>query len=231
LATTTGKSAAAALTIAILAGWGQPPPAGSVLPPHDSGLIGYGMARNASIARQHALEDARANRFLSVRFETFQRGMGYAYSFQEFAIDDPLPDSASATVDSTRGSDGLVHHMVATSDTAFARLPAGFSWSGVQHAPVERAGWMVAKGSHRSIAGSEYRAYVLAKRRAIQAIVESRFLNVKVMDQQTTTRFDRFAYLSTKAVLNGIRVLEVDHGRDSTFVWLAIHPDGMSFYE
>lgn len=215
----------------ILTGWGQPPPAGSILPPQGNGLIGYGMARNPTNARQHALEDARANRFLSVRFETFQRGLGYAYSFQEFAIEDPLPTSATTTVDSTRRGDGLIHLMVATSDSAGPRLPADFSWRGIDQAPVERSGWMVAKGAHRAIVGSEYRAYVLAKRQAIQTIVETRFLSVKIMDQQTTRSFDRFAYLSTKAVLNGIRVLEVSHGRDSTFVWLAIHPDEMSFYE
>jgi len=212
-------------------GWGQPPPAGSVLPPQGNGLIGYGMARNPGVARQHALEDARANRFLSVRFETFQRGLGYAYSFQEYAIEDPLPASATTTVDSTRRGDGLFHLMIATSDSEGPKLPDGFSWRGIEHAPVERSGWLVAKGAHRAIVGSEYRAYVMAKRMAIQTIVQARFLSVKVMDQQTTRSFDRFAYLSTKAVLSGIRVLEVSHGRDSTFVWLAIHPDGMSFYE
>lgn len=212
-------------------GWGQPPPAGSVLMPQDAGLIGYGVARSASVAKRHAVEDVGANRFLSVRFETFQRGLGYAYSFEEFAIDDPLPESAVATADSSRRADGLLHHLVAYPDTSFRRPPGGLDWRDVGRSPVERMGWILAKGAHRSIRGGEYRAYVLAKRAAIQTIVEDRFLSVKVMDQQTTRSFDRFAYLSTKAILTGIRVLEVDHRADSTHVWVAIHPEGMSFYE
>lgn len=199
--------------------------------PPNPGIVGYGVARSPSVARRHALEDASANRFLSVRFETFQRGLGYAYSFEEFAIGDPLPESAVETVGSGRRADGLVHDVVAAPDSASRHLPPGFSWEGVGAAPVERGGWVLAKGAHRAIRGGEYRAYVLAKRRALQTILEDRFLMVKVVDQQTTRSFDRFAYLSTKAILTGIRVLEVDHRADSTHVWVAIHSDGMSFYE
>ncbi len=204
-------------SLSILTGWGQPPSAGTVLVPSDQGIIGYGIARNPSIAKQRALEDASANRFLSVRFETFMQGMGYAYSFEEFAIEDPASPEQVSIVDSTRREDGLIHLMVAYLDT-----------STVVRSPDEV---LIVRGAYRSIRGDEYRAYALAKRRAVQTMVEARFKSVKVMDQMNMDRMERVAYLSTKGIVRNIRVVEVNHRTDSTVVKIAIHPKDVSFYE
>lgn len=201
----------------MITGWGQPPPAGSVLIPSDGGLVGYGIARNPSIAKQRALEDASANRFLSVRFETFMQGTGYAYSFDEFAIEDPATSDQVTVVDSTRRADGLLHFMVAYPDTA-----------SVSRAPHEE--WTM-RGANRAIRGDEYRSYALAKRQAVRAMVEARFKSVKVMDQMTMDSMQRIAYLSTKAIIRNIRVIEVTHRADSTVVRIAIHPRDVFFYE
>lgn len=201
----------------IITGWGQPPPAGSVLVPSDGGLVGFGIARAPTIAKQRALEDASANRFLSVRFETFMQGTGYAYSFDEFAIEDPAKADEISVVDSTRRADGLLQIMVAYPDTSAM--------------PRNRAQEWTMTGSYRAIRGDEYRSYAMAKRQAVQSLVESRFKSVKVMDQMTMERMERVAYLSTKAILRNIRVLEVTHRPDSTVVRIAIHPRDVFFYE
>lgn len=214
---TTVKSASAVLAVLIITGWGQPPSAGSVLFPESNGIIGYGIARSPSIAKQRALEDASANRFLSVRFETFMQGTGYAYSFDEFAIEDPAASDQVSVVDSTRRDDGLLHLMVAYSDTA------GFSRSLTDE-------WTI-RGANRAIRGDEYRSYVLAKRQAVRAMVEARFKSVKVMDQMTMDAMQRMAYLSTKAIIRNIRVIEVTHRSDSTVVRISIHPEDVFFYE
>jgi hypothetical protein len=201
----------------IITGWGQPPSAGSVLFPATQGVIGYGIARTPSIAKQRALEDASANRFLSVRFETFMQGTGYAYSFDEFAIEDPATSDQVTVVDSTRRDDGLLHLMVAYPDTASATRASHEVWT--------------MRGANRAIRGDEYRSYALAKRQAVRAMVEARFKSVKVMDQMTMDAMQRVAYLSTKAIIRNIRVLEVNHGSDSTVVRIAIHPEDVFFYE
>ncbi|MEN9839063.1 MAG: hypothetical protein RL177_542 [Bacteroidota bacterium] len=201
----------------IITGWGQPPPAGSVLVPTDAGLIGYGIARTPPVAKQRALEDASANRFLSVRFETFMQGTGYAYSFDEFAIEDPAKPDHVSVVDSTRRADGLLQFMVAYPDT-----------SAQPRNPAEE--WTMT-GSYRAIRGDEYRSYAMAKRQAVRAMVEARYKSVKVMDQMTMERMERVAYLSTKAIIRNIRVLEVTHRADSTVVRIAIHPRDVFFYE
>ncbi len=201
----------------ILTGWGQPPSAGSVLIPSDRGIIGYGIARDPSIALKRALEDASANRFLSVRFETFMQGMNYAYSFDEYAIEEPAQFEQVSIVDSTRRDDGFIHLMVAYPDTSVLAQSPSDEW--------------VMTGTYRSIRGDEYRAYALAKRRAVQAMVEARYKSVKVMDQMNMDRMERVAYLSTKAIIRNIRVVEVNHRTDSTVVKIAIHPRDVFFYE
>lgn len=207
-----------ALLFAILnTGWGQPPPAGSVLFPTDRGLVGYGIARNATIAKQRALEDASANRWISVRFETFMQGMGYAYSFDEFAIEDPAGADKVTVIDSTRREDRLVLLMVAYPDSTSAMAPSDDVWE--------------MSGAYRAVNGEEYRSYVLAKRQAIRSIVEAKFKSVKVMDEATAEKMARFAYISTKAIVRNIRVLEVAHRSDSTVVRIAIRPEDVFFYE
>jgi hypothetical protein len=201
----------------LLSGWGQPPSAGSVFVPSEQGIIGYGIARNPSIAKQRALEDVSANRFLSVRVETFMQGLGFAYSFDEFAIEEPARPEEVAVVDSTRRNDGLIHLMVAYPDTSSVARSPQDNWN--------------ARGAYRAIRGDEYRAYALAKRRAVQSMVEARFKSVRVMDQMTMDRMERVAYLSTKAIIRNIRVIEVNHRSDSTVVKIAIHPADVFFYE
>lgn len=217
LATKSASTASAVFLLTILTGWGQPPPAGSVLFPADGGIVGYGVARTPPIAKQRALEDASANRFLSVRFETFMQGTGYAYTFDEFAIEDPAKADHVSVIDSTRRSDGFLQMMVAYPDTA-----------GVPRSTAEE--WVMS-GTYRAIQGDDYRSYVMAKRQAVQSLVESRFKSVKVMDQMTMERMERVAYLSTKAIIRNVRILDVTHRPDSTIVRIAIHPRDVFFYE
>lgn len=217
LATKVVKTALSVFLLMIITGWGQPPSAGSVLLPANGGVVGYGIARTPATAKQRALEDASSNRFLSVRFETFMQGMGYAYSFDEFAIEDPATPDQVSVVDSMRRDDGLLHLMVAYPDTATVARRSPEEWT--------------MRGANRSIRGDEYRAYALAKRQAVRAMVEARYKSVKVMDQMTMDRMERVAYLSSKAIIRNIRVLEVNHRPDSTVVRIAIHPRDVFFYE
>ncbi len=145
------------------------------------------------------------------------QGTGYAYSFDEFAIEPPASMERVSLVDSMRRPDGLHQIFVAYPDSLVKSRDTADMW--------------IVRGAYRAIVGDEYRSYVLSKRHAVRAAVEARYKSVKVMDQMTMEKLERVAYISTKAIIRNIRVIDVDHRSDSTVVRIAIHPDDVFFYE